>query len=68
MATGDFIYDTIPAFCFFVNTIGLSLNVASNFYLIGVLIIGVTVYQILILEISTLIMSKLNRKDLQQGV
>lgn len=66
MATGDFIYDTIPAFCFFVNTIGVSLISDSNFYLIGVLIIGVTLYQILVLEMATLLMSKIKRNDLQQ--
>ena len=68
MATGDFIYDTIPAFCFFINTIGLSLINNSDVYLIGVLIIGVTVYQIMVLELAALIMNKIKRNDLQQDV
>jgi len=65
-ATGDFIFDIIPAFCFFVNTVGINLNNIeilsnSNVYLIGVLIIGVTVYQILVLELSTRIMNRVKR-------
>ena len=62
MATGDFIYDTVPAFCFFVNSIGLSFISDSDLYLIGVLIIGVTFYQILVFELSTLIMNKLKKR------
>jgi hypothetical protein len=63
MATADFIDATIPLFCFFTNTIGLVeqkfiWTTNSHFHVIGVYIIGVTLYQIAVIELSYLIVSK----------
>jgi hypothetical protein len=66
MATGDFMYDSIPAFCCSINTAGVGLQVSGliseNVYVYGVLIIGVSLYQIAVLEISGRIAEKITKQ------
>lgn len=67
MAAGDFMDAAIPPFCFFINTIGLALNDIEwlrdlNFYVIGISIIGVTFYQILVLELATMSIEKIKTR------
>jgi hypothetical protein len=68
MASGDFIDAVIPTFCFLTNTIGLLLKDIAwlgeiRFVLWGILILGVSIYQIVILEISTLIINKITANN-----
>lgn len=63
MAAGDFIDAAIPSFCFLTNTIGIQLNDISwlsdlRFNLWGIMILGVSIYQFITLEISTVIINK----------
>lgn len=64
MATADLIDAVIPAFFFLTNTIGLLLKDIAwlgevRFGLWGIMILGVSIYQFITLEISTLIVNKI---------
>lgn len=61
---GDFIDALIPPFCFFIKTITGLLNNSewlrdTHFDLFGVQIIGIMIYQVIVLEMATYIVNKL---------